>query len=483
MKEVEKNFLHEEHMLVNTDNFVLPKTKTGRIKWQYLFKTDEDKFMEYIELQARDLLNEKKLLFYETLDKRLRGMGVAVYKYYPGGIKALKDKLQVDQQLDTRYMFDLQTNDYGIPTDSRGRNFWSVLQADNPDKLEQVIKLKASGILSQGIELNFPGLKQAGMSGFGSAINTFYPGGLSKLRQDLGLSTTKPRGYWTDIRNIENEAIEHINSGGKLTEGELIDNRKISLARAISTHYPGGIFKLRETLGIENSNKKAGYWTTERIEKEAELFYQEHGDISYILLKEKGKGDLASAIARYSGKISGLRKTLDIETDVNPANYWTIEQIEEQSRGFLSLELGELKYSVLEKNGFVKLSSAIANNYPGGLTSLKSSLGLEGWRKPTGYWTQENIRKEALSFFAQEGELNQNILIYKKRRDLLSAIQKKYPGGMVKLKSNLEVSDFKNKPGLESIEEQLLKEYNQLLQSGEPISFDDFLRRKQDEQR
>lgn len=65
----------------------------------------------------------------------------------------------------------------------------------------------------------------------------------------------------------------------------------------------------------------------------------------------------------------------------------------------------------------------------------------KGRRKSNKYWSLEKIEEESLKFIQQEGGLSHSLLRDKKRLDLLSILQKKYPGGISAIQARFGISN------------------------------------------
>lgn len=107
-----------------------------------------------------------------------------------------------------------------------------------------------------------------------------YEGGINQLKKDLGIETKrKPKGYWTPQR-IRETAKAFYESNGRLDQGILRKKGEISLSSVISRAYPGGLHKLRRDLGIETKRHPRGFWTKERIEDEALRIFRKKGKLT-----------------------------------------------------------------------------------------------------------------------------------------------------------------------------------------------------------
>lgn len=261
-----------------------------------------------IETEARQALEAGIVLSHPALKKaRMSGLSTAIEKNYPGGINSLREQ-------------------FGLPVRRRSDGYWG----EDAQKIER----RAREVMEAGRNLSDDSLKKAGMSGLSRAAAQHYPGGLTGLKEKMGIPVdTKPMGFWKDSANVESQAREAIESGIIFTTDSLRGARRSSLVRAISSYYPGGIGTLREKLGLPNGPKPQGYWH-------------------------------------------------------NPIN------IESAARQALAAGV-DLKKDDLHKNDFVGLYDAIFKHYPGRLNGLREMLGIEDSRKPEGYWQDvDNIEKE-----------------------------------------------------------------------------------------
>lgn len=353
-------------------------------------------------------------------DEGLRAKGLSPLRtnanlYYSGGFSAIQEKF--DQQ-----------------SDRKEKGFW-----EDPANILN----EARSAISNGVVFTQKELAKAGLSSLGSAISIYYPGGMRGIRQEIGLDQLRvPRGYWQDEKNIENEAKEFINKGGKLSETALKKGNLSSLAAAIGTNYHGGIKALREKLGeVQELQRPRGYWKdTSRIEEHARLFLQEEGVLTTYLLNQKGKSYLLHAIQKYyPGGMRELQKKVGLEPRYNPVGYWTAETVEDEARKFFE-EHGDLTSALMTMEGRTDLVGGIQHNYEGGFTALKEKLGVTTNFVTRGYWTEETIEKEARKFLNEHGDINHVLMRVDGKNGLASAIQRHYRGGMRSLRSKLDMS-------------------------------------------
>jgi hypothetical protein len=283
-----------------------------------------------------------------------------------------------------------------------------------------------------------------------------------------------PNGYWTPEK-VEHEIlvlVEDLELDNIPSRPRLISLGRGDLAGAVRSTYLGGMRRLRANLGFDQLRSEA--WTSQRIEQEAQKFFQEEGGFTYTMLHNNKRADLLGAISRsYDGGIRQLRINLvdkygePFHQPQRKDDYWTVEQIEKEARGFYQNE-HKLTKTSLTRKGRADLYGAILRSYPGKMHQLKVNLGF-GVRKPKGYWTAERIEKEAQVVSQNEESLTQRLLISLGRHDLLNAINDYYPGKLTALKEKLGVAQI-------NPAEDILRAYEEALISGQRISFEEFVR-------
>ncbi len=335
-----------------------------------------------------------------------------------------------------------------IPRDKRGRIQWRLLKGD-VNQLRSVIEFHASSLISEGSPLNREAFKKAGLHSIDAAITRYYPDGMLGLKINLGLQPDKrPKSYWTN-ETIEEETrifLEGRAEGkNRLTQRLLQGNGRSDLASAITNHYPGGMYVLRERLGYTNERKPVGYWTQEKIEEEARAFFEQEGELTQSLLFQKDRQDLSTQIKHYPGGATQLRIKIGAKI-LRKNGYWTEEQIESDTSQFLQ-EYDGITENLLTIHKRQDLLGAIRQYYPGGLIRLKERLGLIPKNKPVGYWTTERIEEETLAFLNQFGILTPGELKKNGRQDLIGAINEHYPGAFTKLKEHLGIGPDRRSNG------------------------------------
>lgn len=288
-------------------------------------------------------------------------------------------------------------------------------------------------------------LNEMGRSDLSGAIGRDFNGSLSSLREAVGLPEKRKPNKFWTPENIEDEARSALDEEGKISSDRLVNSGRADLAIAIKRKYPGGIIALRKKLGLVAEHKPPGYWTHERIEEEVMEIISQHGDITPQLLKTNLRGDLSRAIEKEYGGFSRLRERLGLSRLIKEVGYWTPENIKREARAIVN-EHGRLDTVLLKELGRMDLLG-VTRLYPGGMIALQESLNVESKIKPRGYWDDlENIRAEALRFYNEHGQLSQSLLAQQGRGDLIGAIRK-YPGQMAGLRNALEIEVTKKYPG------------------------------------
>lgn len=366
---------------------------------------------ETIELEARKFFEQEGGLTGYRLQKRGRSaLGRAIDQHYPGGMKRLRESLGIQ-------------GPNRIPT-----SHWTKEQ----------IEAKAREFLDQEGDFSHKLLKAKGRSDLSLAMTTHYPGGTRSLRTALNLPQRQlSPGSWTQER-IAQAAREFLTSHGDLNISLLKRTRSSALSAAIYKFYPGGISALRQDLGLPPTKKPIGFWTPEQIEEVALEFYKTEGTLTSKSLRARGNPTLASLISTsYPGGMNALKAKLGIEYSRYPEGYWTTEKIEAVVSEFLG-ESPYLTEGIMEEAERSDLAYVVRHYYPGGLVRLRDNLGLRIPEKVP-KWTPESIEAEARVFFEEFGVLTHRVIIANKRSYLSSAIVNHYPGGYPALKQKLGI--------------------------------------------
>lgn len=298
----------------------------------------------------------------------------------------------------------------------------------------------------------------------------------------------RPRNYWKNPEVIEQEAIRFIESEGILTQRRISQAGLSSLAHAIGRHYPGSFHGLRDKLGLESSQKPKRYWSAEKIEEESASFYKSHGSISAGALRDHDRDDLVAAIRdRYEGGFRQLRDYLGIKQVKKSDGYWTIEKIEQEAKNFLA-EHGQLSSPALKRER-QDLLGAINNNYPGGLTALKRTMGIkapktimiadfglpvdsrgrinrkEMWSLPDE--VRNKSTEEAVRQASEKGvEISDRGLRKAGLKGLLSEGIRRYPGGMRALQEKVGLTINRKPDGYWKDPKAIEKEAKRIIDSG-----------------
>lgn len=301
------------------------------------------KDVENIESEARDVLDIGINL--SEADLRENGyssLSMAIHKYYPGGMPAVKQKL-------------------GLEETRKANNYWT----------QEKILSEAQDFVIKKKNLSRQVLIDAERGDLYNAAIESYPGGINGLRTDLGLSplrVNKPEGYWTD-ELIEQQAKDFLKDNGVLTTYAIAQSGMSDLASAISSKYSGGINGLRKKLDLEvrEEARPANYWKKlENIEKEALVALDAVNDLTTTNLVNSGYSSLVyAAYEYYPGGIVALREKLGLKGIIKqPDGYWDkIENIEFEASNALSKGI-ELKKTSLGKAGYSSLAAAITRRYP-----------------------------------------------------------------------------------------------------------------------
>ncbi len=409
---------HEQSQIPPQPTLEVPRNKRGKIQWRIL-EEDPAKLTAVIESEVNALLaHGVQLNHRELVRSGYSYLSRAIVVYYPNGY------------LGIRQTFDL-------PTGNKPKNFWA-----NPERISTIQQetravYQEEGTLSLGI------LRTRQRDDLVNAIKRYYPGGITKLKEDLGVtSESKPHGYWTPEK-IKEEATVATAEHGTLSRSTLHKIGRRDLEAAIGKHYPGGFRTLKADLGIESTQKPQGYWTTEVIFKEASEFYSSFGTLTQSSLANNEAGDLLHAVnEKYPGGLRQLQRDIGLENQSREKGYWNEETIRSEAIAFYE-QYGGLSYFLLNKNGRSDIANALAA-YPDILRKLQGELGVKTGKKPNGYWTIENIEAEASKFLSEHGELTVNSLRREGQNSLSFYIGRRYPGGLVALRERLGITVVDN---------------------------------------
>ncbi len=154
--------------------------------------------------------------------------------------------------------------------------------------------------------------------------------------------------------------------------------------------------------------------------------------------KEFGEPSLFTGVELYyPGGLTAVRKSIGAEDPRRkPSGFWTVENIEIVAREFYD-QHGRLTQPALKSYRMTGLESAITDRYPGGITGLQTNLEIGLSRRPVGEWTADKVKEEARDFMEKGGKLTFQALSESGRADLMGAIASHFPGRMTALKREL----------------------------------------------
>jgi hypothetical protein len=331
------------------------------------------------------------------------------------------------------------TKEQNVRQNRKPANYWTK---------EQVRKEAQEFYLEHGrLDQKFVGSQ--GRYDLAGAISKY--GGWPQMRADLGMAESrKPKGYWTEKRIEEETFSLYVETGGLTKEAWRV---KKGLRPAISGYYPGGLRRLKDKLGIRAGNKPNGYWTEDVIQKEAQAFYEQHRALDTGVLDSNKAHSLAGGIRKYPGGIFALREKLGIPQKRKPNRFWNPEEIEEQARRLYE-ETGLLNRDVFRAQNQALLYDYATRRYPGGIDALKRKLGVEDLpqdqtSKPKTFdWVKfknnpemlkELVEKEVREFLMEGYQLSKTQLRKNGRSSLEHVIDRFYPGEMEGLKKALGI--------------------------------------------
>ncbi len=320
-----------------------------------------------------------------------------------------------------------------IPVDGKGRIRWRELRP-YPDRLIIAIEGQAVEMMEAGVFLGGSTIQRKSQS-LARAIAQDYPGGLTGLRERLGLSRTRrANGFWkrpdaADV--IKEEAHQILAEKGSLSIRILDQEGRGDLLGALNK-YPGGMRKLKEDLEVKQDAKPAGYWTPENTLKEASQFVEQYGALTHPLLNKHHRLDLAGAIGKFEGAMPEVKDKLGLPHR-SRNNFWKTPEGQEQMRKEVEefyQQTGEVTRKMLLKAGKGGLCTAISRNYEGSWTQLWADLGKGSTGKPNGYWNEKTVLEEAAKFYEQYGDLKSSVLRSNGHEPLYRAIVSNLKGGI-----------------------------------------------------
>jgi hypothetical protein len=347
-KERQQVSLPEHNPIEPEPRIVPPQDTAGRILWSVLQQTP-DTLTAYLEQEARALQDRGFDFSRKSFQENgLLSLQYGIQKFYPGGMSALRENLG---------------NAVRVPS-----GYWGSEEGINRMRAIAVASFERYGILTQR------SLRESGFSDVEAAIIQTYPGGWYGLLQDIGMPVPeKPKGYWNEERVLE-EAQNFYLEREELSAKALKASGRNDLLSAMKKH--GGLSKIRELLGVETIRKAHGFWSIDSIEKEVQVFIAMYGSLSRTLLQQNGRGDLDQAIRqKYPGKIEALCNKFGVEQLRKQNGYWTPETITEEARN-VYIQSGTLSRQAVQEHGTSGLAQAITAKYPGGFAALREKLGI-----------------------------------------------------------------------------------------------------------
>lgn len=236
-----------------------------------------------------------------------------------------------------------------IPRDSRGRIGWRILRRDR-QLLSLAIEDQARQILEEVGRLTQRLLAERNRKDLAVAITRHYPGGLRQLKINLGQEPVKkPNGYWQSPENILLEARRFLTTHEVISADLLKRSGNSSLNNAIVSYYPGGTTQLKRDLGIQVSRRPNQFWNEATIEQEARDFYEQHDGLDTSRLSSEGRNDLLVAITtKYPNKWPGLYEKLGLQSPQKEKGYWSVARIEQEAQEFYT-RYGRLSATLLKK--------------------------------------------------------------------------------------------------------------------------------------
>lgn len=231
-----------------------------------------------------------------------------------------------------------------IPRDSRGRIRWRLLHEQG--QIIDILQNEIRFFHEQYGEVTPRLLIQNHRSDLAGAVQHYYPGSWRQLRrdvkipphniQDKGLRGIDPS---QKAEEIEKYGLFLMKKGVNISHQALVEAGEDWYRRSIIRYYSGGIKALRDKLSVTEGKATRGrdYWTKlDNIEEEAQIIYEEYGDLTASIIRNAGKEDLMGGIFRhYPGKLTGLKEK--IVTMLDPKVMLSPEEANEQLRRLLEV--------------------------------------------------------------------------------------------------------------------------------------------------
>ncbi len=303
-------------------------------------------------------------------------------------------------------------------------------------------------------------MNEAGYTSLPSAINKYHKG-LHEIAKKLGKQTQqKEAGYWT-LNKTKNMCLEFIEEYGKFpTQLELKNREDKYKALNVGINKNGGFSRIKRLLKVEEDKKQRGYWTEERILKEAKKIVNEKGHLpTQKELYDMERGDLVGAISAHSS-FTKIKRKLGLKVNKVEDGYWTENKILEDCKEILK-EQGDLPTKDgLSEIGRKELAGAIEKN--GGYPYYRKKLGLSLRRRQIRFWNKENTYNKAKELYEKYGNLPTEDKLRELGFSTLPAAAIEHFNGLVNLRSLLrnEFGDDKQELNLKNssyVQEQLKK--------------------------
>lgn len=429
-----------------------------RTKWSVIRKDDPEEALRAIEAEAQRAISLGIKLEAKALreSEECAGLVNAVYRFYPGGLSALQERFRTEPPIfNHAELLEVSDGDESakIPSYPQGNIKWAELVKDSERLIAVIEELTFKHLICDPLTRRAHIMMPQGRFLFDVA-RKYYPGGMQALKDKLGVYSPPHGSIFSRLKNdperLQTEielAVSRLNLS-VISQQVLVDLGQVTLWNVISKFYPGGLTALAENLGIGRVQKPHRYWTPQRTEQQCRAFFEEHGGLTLDLLVQHNRNDLYGAIAKYPGRMLGLKIAIGVKPS-RKDNFWTEDTIESEAKKFYE-EHGTIAQPILSELGRDDLALAIVRHYPGKWHGLREKLGFKRLQRPFGYWTPENIEKEAAAFVAEFGILSSTIL-QKMRPDLRDAA-KKYPGGIRALREKMGI-DLDNRATIISSEE------------------------------
>jgi len=251
----------------------------------------------------------------------------------------------------------------GLEEIHKPRGYWNL--ENTVDECRKVVE-------KYGELPGYEKLRKMNMSSLVSAINN--NGGCRTIRKMLGVKEGyKPKGYWNQERTVA-ECKKVVEKYGELpSQKELMKMKKGYLTSAIASN--GGLNKIRKMLGLKLKQMPRKYWSLENTLNECRKVVREYGELpGYDKLRKMKRGSLYHGIARNGG-LYKIREMLGVESGRKPEGYWTLENTLAECKKVVG-EYGKLpnasKLCEMKMSG---LSRAITKN--GGYDKIREMIGIQ----------------------------------------------------------------------------------------------------------